>query len=388
MKRRGLCFVLALVIVLTLMVGCASKEKEEETVKEEVEEIEEEKEESNDIPTLSIGYIFSNHQAPLIVAAAMNEEFKDEGVYLKEVVGGEEYVLMSGDDEIANIDLVAVDDGEEIMAMMTQGDLQMGLSSIDLPLTVIDDGHKIKILGPINVDGIGLVMSEDSPINNADDFIEYVKIQDKPVIIGYPSPDNVSAILFETVMKEMNIMATEDPDDINSDILLLDLKGTANLIPSLTNEQVDGWIGLSPFPELAEVEKAGKVVLDMRDLPPSGKWHEFPCCVFSATDDAIEDYPEEMEQLFKLLVIASEYANENKEDAGKLVADWTGMSKDAARSTTTIYTIEASQKWFDNVDIILKHLQKSGKLEGELKGRALKDIKNKIFYLDFAKNLQ
>lgn len=384
MKKKSLYFALVFVMMMSLISGCASKQVKE---KETVGEVEKEAAKEKDIPTLGIGYMFSNHQAPLIVAAAKNEEFKDEGIYLKKVIDGEKYILMSEDNEIANIDVVVANNGGEVMTMMTQGHLQMGLSSIGLPLTVIDNGGKMKVLGPIHVDGIGLVMPKDSPVNNLDSFIEHVKSQEKPVVIGYHSPANAPVILFETAMKEMDIVVTEDPDNMDADILLMNLKGTGNLISALTSGQVDGWVGPSPFPELAEVENVGKIILDMKDLPPSGKWNEFPCCVFSATDDAIESHPEEIEEFFKLLTIASEYANDNKEEAAKIVADWMGVSEEAAKKTATIYSTEPNDKWFDNVNVTFESLKKSGELEGELKDKKLEDIKDQVFYLDFANKI-
>lgn len=394
MKKRNISMILVIILIMSTLVACGGKENTEdiknetkEEVAENVETKEESKEEAKDIPTLSIGYMFSNHQAPLIVAATKNEDFKDKGLYLKEIVEKEKYIMMEDEKEIANIDIVVAENGGEVMTMMTQDHLQMGLSSIGLPLTNIDEGGEMKVLGPIHVDGIGLVKPKDSDINNFDDFIDYVKNKKEAVKIGYHSPANAPVILFESAIKEMGLTITEDPTDTNSDILLINLKGTANLIPALNSGEVDAWVGPSPFPELAEVEEAGKIILDMRDLPPSGKWYDFPCCVFSATDKAIEENPDEIEKFFELLTIASNFANDEKEETAKIVAEWMGVSEEAAKRTTTKYSTEPNESWFNNVNVTYESLKNSDKFNGELKDKSLEEVKDKVFYMDFANKI-
>ena len=248
MTKRFTLLTLVLVLIMNLMAGCANDQgnaPETPAATEPVVETsaaETEKDIPKDIPTLAIGYMFSNHQTPLIVAAAKNEDFKSEGVYFKEVLPKEKYILMSNEEEIANIDVVVAPNGGEVMTLMTQDHLQMGISSIGLPYTTIDQGHDMKVLGPVHVDGISLVMGKESPVNNYADFVNYVAEKQEPVKIGYHSPANAPVILFEKATREDGLSVTENPEDLSADILLINLKGTGNLIPALLSGEVDGWI--------------------------------------------------------------------------------------------------------------------------------------------------
>lgn len=380
MKKKSLYFALVFVMMMSLISGCASKQVKE---KETVGEVEKEAAKEKDIPTLGIGYMFSNHQTPLIVAAAKNEDFKSEGVYLKEVISREKYVLMEDDEELANIDVVVADNGGEVMTMMTQDQLQLGISSIGLPLTTIDQGHDMKVLGPIHTDGIAMIMAEDAPVNNFDEFLEFVEGKEEPVKIGYHSPANAPVILFQKVVTDNGLVVTENAEDMDADILLINLKGTANLIPALLSKEVDGWVGPSPFPELAIIEGAGKVAFDLRDLPPNGEWHDFPCCVFSANADTIEKHPNEIEKLYKLLTIAADYANSNKDETGEIVADWMGVSEEAAKNTITKFTTDANEKWLKNVNVTFDSLKESDKFEGPMKDKSFDDIMDDAFDFTF-----
>ncbi|MCC5909045.1 MAG: ABC transporter substrate-binding protein [Clostridiaceae bacterium] len=378
MKLISVCL-----LAITILFGCSN---DQEVVGENLESV----------PTLGIGYMFSNHQTPLIVAAAKHEDFKDEGVYFKEVMPKEKYILMEGDKEVANIDLITANNGGEVMTMMGQGHLDMGLSSMTLPITSIDKGAKMKILSPIHADGIALVMPHDSSVEDLDTFIAYTENREEPVKIGYHSPVNAPVILFETAMKEMGIRSTENPEDVDADILLINLKGTANLMPALLSGEVDGWVGPSPFPELAELNGAGKIVLDMRDLPSTsetneveeyGYWHEFPCCVFSANDSAIEEHPEVVEKMLELLTIASDFANNNREETGKIVSDWMGVDEEAAKNTITVFTTNPNERWQGHAELIYEVLQNSGRLEENLKERSFEEVRENMFDLSFANRI-
>ncbi len=385
MSKKLIALMLILALSISTLAACTTKQANTDTSQEVTEEVVEEvKAEPKEIPTLAIGYMFSNHQTPLIVAAAKNEDFKSEGVYLKEVLPKEKYILMTGDEEVANIDVVVAENGGEVMTMMTQNHLQLGISSIGLPLTTVDQGHSMKVLGPVHADGIALVMGKDQPMNNFDDFVGYVKASNEPVRIGYHSPANAPVILFEKAIKDFGLSVTENPDDVNADILLINLKGTANLIPALLSGEVHGWIGPSPYPELAKIEESGKVIFDLMDLPPNGEWHDFPCCVFSANTDAIEKYPNEIEKFYELLTIASNYANENKDETGTIVSEWMGVSEEAAKNTITKFTTDANETWFKNVKVTFDSLKASDKFSGSIKDKNFEDITEEVFHLEFA----
>lgn len=393
MNKRFTLLTLVLVLIMNLMVGCASDQgnpPEAPATTEPVVEsstAEPEKVEPKEIPTLAIGYMFSNHQTPLIVAAAKNEALKSEGVYLKEVLPKEKYILMSNEEEVANIDVVVAPNGGEVMTLMTQDHLQLGITSIGLPYTTIDQGHDMKVISPVHVDGISLVMGKDSPVNNYEDFVSFVGEKQEPVKIGYHSPANAPVILFEKATREDGLSVTENPEDLNADILLINLKGTGNLIPALLSGEVDGWIGPSPFPELALVEGTGKVILDLRDLPPEGKWHDFPCCVFSANTKTLEEHPEEVAKFYELLTIAANYANENKEETGTIVAEWMGVNEEAAKNVMTKFTTDANEAWLENAEVTFDSLKDTDKFSQNLKGKEFQDIKDDIFDLTYSEKV-
>lgn len=391
LRRRYLYSLFIWLLILALIGGCSSNGNGDMAIDGQAEDGGESVEEElgEDMPSLKVAYTYSNYHAPLIVAAAKNNGFQDEGIYLEEIVEGEEYNLISGEEKICKIELMAVRDGEEVMALLSGGKADLGFSSIEFPLRAIDKGDDIKVIGPISMDGMALVMGQDEDVEGVEGFMEYIREREEPISIGYHAPSTIPTILFQAAMGERAVTITEDPNRKDKDILLVDLKGTANLIPSLQSERlVDGWVGPSPFPELAELEGAGNIVLDMRELNPMGRWNRFPYGVVSATGAAIGNYHGEITEFFKLLSLAIDYIDKNREEAGGLVADWIGMSSEAAVNSTVTYSMEISQEWLDNVDVLFKHLQNSRELTGELGDGELDNIRGNIFYFAFALNSQ
>ena len=53
-------------------------------------------------------------------------------------------------------------------------------------------------------------------------------------------------------------------------------------------------LGVAPsrYPEAAEYEGFGEIALRLTDSPRERRWYDFPCCVYAARTEIIEQYPE------------------------------------------------------------------------------------------------
>ncbi|MCK8827406.1 ABC transporter substrate-binding protein [Natroniella acetigena] len=337
----------------------------------------------DDIPDLNVSYIFTNHQTPLMVATAKGEDFKSEGVYLQEVSEREEYILMDDDEEIANLNLIVSQSGSETMTMMSQGHVDVGFASSAAAISAIDQGTDLKILCPVHTEGIGLVMDKDSAVNDWEEFSKLIENSDEPVKVGYHSPTSAPIILLKEALGEAGISYSGDYQDRDVEVTLVDLRSTSNLLPALTGGQVDAWVGPSPFPELAEVEGVGEIVLDMKNLPPEGEWYDFPCCIMAATGQTIDQHSEALEVFTKLMKVSAEYCNQNMEEAANITADYTGVSETAARMSSIRYTTDPSDSWVSNLGLIYNTLQDSKVLEEKLVNKDYNEVKDELFDFSF-----
>lgn len=341
---------------------------------------------AQELPKLSLGYIFTTHHTPLIVAMAREDAFKPEGVYLKAVVPKEKYELIVKDRPQALIDIIVNKSGSETTTMFAQKRLDAALASVTAMMAGVDKGTPIKTLCPTHVEGMGLVYPANSLVKGWDAVLKSIKDAKAPVKIGYHSPDSAPRIVIEGALRMAGLKVTDDPMDAAAQVLLVDLKTTANLIPALLGGQVDAWVGPAPFPEVAETKMAGIIALDLRDLPPPGKWHNFPCCVLGARQEIIEKHSDIVNHLVSLLRISSAWANAHKGEVARITSDWMGTPAEAVARSSIVYTTVPSENWFNGVDMYLDILNKMNKFSGPLKDKQLAQAKPLLFDLRFASN--
>jgi NitT/TauT family transport system substrate-binding protein len=371
-KRVYLSILLVLVLALSVSItGCGDNNDSGD--------------ESAEVPSLNVSYIFTNHQTPFVTAMSKGEEFKEDGSYLKEIVPKEKYELYSGDKHVCDIKVITAKSGSETATLFAQGHVDLGLASVTAVMSAVDSGTPVKIISPIQTEGMAVVFPKGSEVKDWDSFVNLIETSEKPVSIGYHSPTSAPKIVFEAALNEAGYKITQDANDISADVLLVDLKETSNLMPALTSKQVDGWVGPSPHPEVAITEDIGQIVVQLRDLPPEGKWHDTPCCVVAASDEAIADYPDEIKAFMKLIEQTSEWCNQNSDGAAKITADWMGISEEAAAKAMLHYTTEPSDSWKDGVSVYLTTLDKMDKYEGALKGKQLNEIESSLFDFQFVK---
>lgn len=388
MKKKSLLILLSFILVLSLIVtGCGNKSVDTSVEDEVQEDMEEVIEEPKELANLKVGYIYTNHQTPLMLAASKAEELKDEGIYLKEVIEKQKYVLMENDKAIANIELVVNKSGSETMTMIAQNHIDLAIASNTAFITARDQGNPVRILCPVHTEGIGLVVGKDSEINDWDEFSAKAKSSDQPIKVGYHSPTSAPLILFEAALGEAGLTYTKDPEDMDADILLMDLKGTSNFIPAMTSKQVEAWVGPSPYPELASTENVGKIILDMKHLPPEGKWYDFPCCVLGTTEGVIAEYPEEIEKFVELLTVSAKYCDDHKDEAAEVTSEFTGVALEAAKMSTIKYTTDPSETWVNNMGVTYETLKNTDSLSQDLVDKGYEDAKEQIFDFRFIKNI-
>ncbi len=336
-----------------------------------------------DIPALKVGYIFTTHHTPFMVAAQKGEALKSMGVYLKPVVAKDKYELIVDGKPIATLQLIVAKSGTETASLFARNQLDLAMASVTAMIAAIDKGTAIKILSPLQTEGMGLVVAKDSPLVNWESFMAHIKKAGKPVKIGYHSPTSAPKIILEGSLKQSGIRVTEDPNDQSAQVLLADLKETTNLIPALTSRQVEAVVGPSPFPEVAVSRGVGKIVVELRDLPPKGYWHDFPCCVTAATDATISKHPHVVQKFIELIAKTNAWCNKNRLEAGTLTAEWIGLPPESAQASTLVYLPKFTAQWMKGANEYLTILDQMGKFTGKMKGKTINDVRPVLFDMQF-----
>jgi len=338
------------------------------------------------LPSLYMGYIFTTHHTPIMVAAIKGEALKKSGAYLSPMVPKQKYKLMASDGTpLAVINLIVSKNGSETSTLFAMNRLDLGLASSTAFMSGIDKGTKAKILCPMHVDGMSMVFPEGSTIKGYDDVAAAIKASKTPFKIGYHSPTSAPRIVYEGALHKAGFSITGNPNDGDADVLMVDLKSTSNLIPALLSKQVDCWVGPSPHPAVAEYKHVGHIALDSRELPPSGHWTDFPCCVMGASEQIINDQPAVVQAMTDLMTAASVWSNANKKETANISANWIGVPAQAVEKSTIIYTTNPTENWLKGEETFLGMLNSMNKFKGTMKGADLEAATPILFDFSFVK---
>lgn len=328
-----------------------------------------------ELPAFKTGFIFTAHHSPFQVAASRGEAFRDLGVYLKPLVERESYELIKDGKPIAILDLVVAKSGSETATLFAQKHLDMGIASITAIMAGIDKGTPMKIVCPLQTEGMALVVPKDSPLTSWESLLQRVKDSKEPVKIGFHSPTSAPKIVLEGALVKAGLKVTLDPSDSKADVLLVDLKETSNLLASLTAGQVEAVVGPSPFPEVAQTRGIGKVLVNLGELPPAGQWANFPCCVGVASEEMIVKHPEVVRAFVALISRVGAWCNAHPQQAGEIAAQWIGLPPEAGRKSSLVFLGSFNDSWLRGADTYLRILDSMNKFSGSLRHKTMEQAR-------------
>lgn len=345
----------SLAMLLAAVISCSSPPAEEESV-----------------PLLRIGHAPHDHHAPLYIAAMNPDYFKKNGnIYLQEISFKKKYELVSRGRKLAVVVIDSSTGGNELVRRLTEDLADLSFGGVPAMLSFIDQGFPLRILLPVNSDGAGLVVAPEMAADNWAQFVALLRSSDKPVKIGYKSAVSVQNLIFETALKSESIAydAYDSAASNTARVQLVNLNGPKNLIPALQNGLIDGFVIMQPFVALAEQQKVGKVIAQLSELPPAGKWLGTPCCAVAGNEQYVRDNPEVVEAMLTLLLRASRRIGAEPETSARQVARWLGTSEEVEMLSlpTIAYTTEFDDNWQRGVSFWVESLLATGKLNKAVK---------------------
>ncbi len=333
--------------------------------------------EESTVPELKVGHVGHDHHLALYVAAYEGNRLKSRcGAYLQEVKEREIYDLIAEDKTVARFRLIKVGGGSRMPASMERGEIDVGLGGVAPVIFFIDKGNDFKIIFPLQTDGDMLVMAKDFPAENWDSFIKSVKSGDKTLKIGYKAPLSVARLIFERALQEENIPIAKETGESGAKVELINLQGASNMVPTLLNGAVDGFVVNQPFASLAVDKGAGKIVCDSSALPPEGKWEQHPCCCVAAKQSILQAHQDILKAFLKVLHSSTERIQEDKNLAVKVAALWTRSPESVEKNSvpTVNYLSTPSEGWIKGMETWAQMMKDIDKFTGDLKDKSPSEI--------------
>ncbi len=332
---------------------------------------------AKEVPTINLSWGNEMHTGIMYLPFIAPELFENESVRINPLSEDMGELQVDGQ-TIANIKRIVTKGGSECATMMGQESLDIALTSSTAMMTAYDVDAGVSILSPIQCDGVAITAKVDAPYNTFLEFVEYAKSAEQPVKAGYHSAISSPRVVLESAMKDAGLNVTEDPSDFNADVLMVDLKGVQNLVPSLSSGQVEIWAGPAPHPQNAEDNGVGKIISTLNELP-EGKWAEFPCCCYAARNVIVEEHPEVIEALGQVITYTADYANNNQEATGELLAEIVGVEKDILPRSLIVYGTEPNDTFVNGINIYYNAMKEMGKFSGKLIENDFETAKETLF---------
>ena len=318
---------------------------------------------------MRIGHAPHDHHAALYVAASKGDYFKEHhGAYLKSIEYRKKYNLYEGDKLLAIIDIDSSTGGINLIRRLDERILDMAFGGVPAMISLIDKGSDIKIIAPVMSEGASLVVANGMPVSNWNEFVEYVKRSEKPVRIGYKVETSVQNLIFEKALSYEKLSFSKDIESEDVDVITINMHGPKNLIPSLSADIIDGFVVMQPYPALAEHSGAGKIISELKSLPPKGKWEGHPCCALAAGSELLEKQRGIVEVLVGIFKHANSYIIANPEESAEIVAAWLANPVDVeAGSLPTInFMNEYTDEWDNGITYWVRSLIDKGVIKGEI----------------------
>ena len=335
------------------------------------------------LPVIRVGHAPHDHHSPLYIAASNPEYFREQGgVWLRQLEFRKHYELIASGKPLARLVIDSSTGGKKLIRKLSEDQFDLSFGGVPAMLMFIDRGSAIKILLPVNREGAGLVLRQDLPIYDWAGFEAYLREHEAPLRIGYKIAVSVQNLIFEAALDASGISYSRELGDDTADINLVNLHGPKNLIPALEKGLIDGFVINQPFLAKARHQGVGKLVAELGELPPEGRWWGYPCCAVAAQEALINTRPEIVEALLGLLRRANRLIGEHPERSAAQIARWLGtpVEVEAESLPSMTFSADMDADWERGINVWVETMIARGDLKDRVRDAHQQDGLGALLY--------
>jgi len=268
------------------------------------------------------------------VAALAGESFsRGGGPWLREVKATEIYDLVDDGSVVVRLRLIKMGGGSNMPAALSRGEIDLGLGSVVAAAKFVDEGQPLKIVSPLQTDGDMLVMRTGSPVKDWTSFVAAVKAGPKPLRIGYKAPMAVAKAVFEGALASEGISFGPALPAEARGVVMVNFGSEKSPVPLLESDSLDGFVMNQPGPAVAVAKGVGKIVCDLHDLPPAGKWVDHPCCCVMTDSKTLAARPEAIKAFLKVIHLGTRAIRDDVKMGIDCAHRWTRYPREVERAS-------------------------------------------------------
>ncbi len=207
--------------------------------------------------------------------------------------------------------------GPELMSAFAAGELDMAyVGAAPATVAVANKAADVAILAGANTEGSALVAQK------AADYKQLKELAGKTVAV--PGHSTVQDFLLRRALKDKAIQADE------LDIMI---QSPPEMVSALRANQIDAFVAWEPYPARAHTDCIGHNLKTSAEI-----WPDHPCCVLVVDKDYFKDNPQTVRAVLQAHVTATEFIQNNKEQAINTGVEHTGMDRDTVQQA--LQTVE------------------------------------------------
>jgi ABC-type nitrate/sulfonate/bicarbonate transport system substrate-binding protein len=284
------------------------------------------------VPSLSVGYRFDNHAAPLFAACLYPAEFKSRyGMYLKEVKRRERYALYDGKESLLELRLDAMESDAAVLSSLIDGSNHVGLLAMEEVMLGTIAGRGTRVIAPLQYKGDMLLVGEEVAAADWTGFMAWVKAQNRQVRVAFLGQEPAAVPCFEQALEYEDVTRTHDPADTVASVAMVRADTWPELARGLSQQRFDAVVVRQPEATMVRQSGGVRMVCEMHDLPPN-RFENRPGTVIAATDTTIRARAADIGRFLELMGLATHYANNRTRNTFNAAMRWLGH-KPAFEST-------------------------------------------------------
>jgi sulfonate transport system substrate-binding protein len=191
-----------------------------------------------------------------------------------------------------------------------------------------------------------LVMRRDSSVRDWESLLAAARADGPPLRIGYKAPVAVAKLVFQGALEAEGIPWGYDASEGNR-VVLVNFGSEKSPLPMLERGAIDGFVMNQPGVAVAVHKGLGRVVCELRDLPPSGRWVDHPCCCIAASQETIRQHGPALKAFLKVILLSTDWIHRDEEAAIRCASQWTKYDIAVERMSvpTVRYVAEPTETW-------------------------------------------
>ncbi|HJJ36552.1 MAG TPA: ABC transporter substrate-binding protein [Methanocorpusculum sp.] len=163
--------------------------------------------------TIKIGYLLSDHDAPLFVLLKNWEYFANKyNTYLKPTKEKDGAIskaeLYVNGKKICDVELIQGSGGQNLMTVMQTNEIQYAIAGSSPYFTSIDIQPDLKILSPIMTEGSALMVDINAPATTWDEFVQWAlqrNAEGNPLLIATPQFNSIQDVQLRYALESAGI---------------------------------------------------------------------------------------------------------------------------------------------------------------------------------------